>query len=193
MAVTVTNLRRFAGSRWSPPVLSLGFRSREPIPAVDLFEGSRVVVQPGQTYIEFPRTMLGLQARPAVPPGLRDPSADVEALPGGLEGLVKLQIDSWLPDGIPSIDLVAETLWTSRRSLQRRLADRGTSYTDLLDAVRLERAVDWLERTDRPVVEISHDLGYADPANFTRAFRRWTGVPPDRFRRSTRSGEDGGR
>jgi len=55
-----------------------------------------------------------------------------------------------------------------------------------LTAIRLRRAADWLQHTDRPVVEIALDLGYSDASNFTRAFRRQTGVSPSTFRRQAR-------
>jgi AraC-like DNA-binding protein len=98
---------------------------------------------------------------------------------------VELQIESLLSDRAVAVDLVAETLGTSRRSLQRGLAVHGVSYTDLLAQVRLRRAADWLEHTEKPVVDIALDLGYTDPSNFTRAFRRQTGVSPKAFRDTT--------
>jgi AraC-like DNA-binding protein len=54
----------------------------------------------------------------------------------------------------------------------------------LLHRVRLRRAADWLTRSDKPVIEIALDLGYTDASNFTRAFRRQTGVSPQRFRQA---------
>jgi len=102
---------------------------------------------------------------------------------------VELQIEAWLPQRAAPIDLVAETLGMSRRSLQRGLASEGVRYTDLLDAVRLRHAADWLQHTDKPVLEIALDLGYTDPSNFTRAFRRQTGVAPRTYRHGARRTE----
>lgn len=120
-----------------------------------------------------------LTARP--PPG---PADLPEPLPSDLAGLVELQIASLLSGRAPPVDLIAESLGTSRRSLQRGLAQQGISYTDLLTKVRLRRAAEWLERSEKPVVEIAFDLGYADASNFTRAFRQLTGVPPSAFRQA---------
>jgi AraC-like DNA-binding protein len=141
-----------------------------------------VLYRPGQTYIQFPRAMLGLRLRQSPPAPAAEQSALSRPLPPDLAGLVQLQIESLLPDRAVPVDLVAETLGTSRRSLQRGLAGQGVSYTDLLTAVRVRRAETWLERTDKPVMEIAFDLGYTDASNFTRAFRRQTGVSPKAFR-----------
>jgi AraC-like DNA-binding protein len=50
--------------------------------------------------------------------------------------------------------------------------------------VRFEAAVRMLDEPSMKIVEIAADLGYTDSANFTRAFRRWAGVPPQAFRRA---------
>ena len=181
IAITIANIRRFAGPHWRPTELSFGFNPREPVP-VDVVGDTRVVYRPGQTYLEFPRALLGLRL------GLDDqgpaagPITSADLLPSDLAGLVELQIASLLPGRTPPVELIAETLGMSRRSLQRGLFTLGVSYTDLLTMVRLRRAADWLKRTDKPVVEIALDLGYTDASNFTRAFRRENGVSPTRFR-----------
>ena len=181
-AIVIANIRRYAGPDWTPSEISFGFRVREAMPVSDIFGGTRVLYRPGQTYIEFPRAMLGLRLRHLAPAVAAEQSALSRPLPTDLAGLVELQIESLLPDRAVAVDLVAETLGTSRRSLQRGLAVQGVSYTDLLAAVRVRRAETWLECTDKPVTEIALDLGYTDASNFTRAFRRQTGVSPQAFR-----------
>ena len=181
LAITIANIRRFAGPHWRPTELSFGFEPREPVP-VDVLGDARVVDRPGQTYFEFPRLLLGLRLRQGDQRPASGPTTAPDLLPSDLFGLVELQIASLLPGGAPPVDLIAETLGMSRRSLQRGLASMGVRYTDLLTMVRLRRAAGWLERTDKPVVEIALDLGYTDASNFTRAFRRETGASPTRFR-----------
>lgn len=70
----------------------------------------------------------------------------------------------------------------SERTLERRLAERGTSYSEIVEEVLRERAARLLRETDLSVEEIADRLGYSDAANFTRAFRRWTGKPPGAWR-----------
>ncbi|MCB9915610.1 MAG: helix-turn-helix domain-containing protein [Planctomycetes bacterium] len=55
-----------------------------------------------------------------------------------------------------------------------------------MGALLLRRAANWLRQTDRPILDIALDLGYTDPSNFTRAFRRETGVSPRAFRHHAR-------
>lgn len=77
---------------------------------------------------------------------------------------------------------IARRLHTSVRTLKRRLAAEGTSYSALLDEARRERAL-LLLRGALTAEEVADRLGYSDAANFTRAFRRWTGTTPRSFRR----------
>lgn len=59
----------------------------------------------------------------------------------------------------------------------------GTSYRDLLDRVRFEEATKLLKDDYYHITEIACHLGYKDPANFTHAFRRLTGVSPVSYRK----------
>jgi AraC-like DNA-binding protein len=102
-------------------------------------------------------------------------------LPEDLAGLVQLQIESLLPHAI-EIDVVAESLTMSRRSLQRSLAKKALTYSQLLIATRMRLAARWLAHSDKPIAEIAFDLGYQDASNFTRAFRRQIGASPQAFR-----------
>jgi AraC-like DNA-binding protein len=68
------------------------------------------------------------------------------------------------------------------RTLQRRIALEQQTFSGLLEQTRAEMAGDLLERPDRSVSEIAHDLGFTQQANFTRAFRRWAGGSPSQFR-----------
>jgi AraC-like DNA-binding protein len=78
---------------------------------------------------------------------------------------------------------LAERFCMTERTLKRRLAERGTSYSHLVDTQRHDRALELL-RTAASVEDIAVQLGYSDAANFTRAFRRWTGQSPRSFRAS---------
>jgi AraC-like DNA-binding protein len=76
------------------------------------------------------------------------------------------------------LEAVAARLGAGPRSLQRALNAEGTSFAAVLDDVRRKKALALLEESAASITEIGLALGYSDPANFTRAFRRWTGRPP---------------
>ena len=68
------------------------------------------------------------------------------------------------------------------RTLQRRLLAQDTTYSSLLEELRHDLAIHLLEERTRRVSDIGQELGYRDPATFTRAFRRWTGLTPSQYR-----------
>ena len=82
----------------------------------------------------------------------------------------------------PDLETAAQRLLLSARTLKRRLQEEGETYQSLLDAVRLQEARRLLLRTGLRLEEIAHLLGYANPANFSRAFRQWSGMPPSVYR-----------
>lgn len=102
-----------------------------------------------------------------------------------LEGDLLQQVRARLQgrDGeYPGCAEMAAELHMSARTLMRRLKRRGTSYQELLDDVRKERAQWFLRHTSYPVEAIAERLGYLDTSNFGRTFRRWFGMSPKEFR-----------
>ena len=85
----------------------------------------------------------------------------------------------------PGIEAMAARFSQSPRSLTRHLADDNTSYRRLVEEVRQSIARELLLHSDQPVAAIANHLGYSDPANFGRAFRRWFGVSPGQARRGS--------
>ncbi|QSP95655.1 AraC family transcriptional regulator [Marinobacter salinisoli] len=86
----------------------------------------------------------------------------------------------------PKLARVAATLFVSDRTLKRRLQEESMSFQALVDQVRLKQACDLLEKTGLNLSQIAETLGYADAANFTRAFKRWTGISPSQHRNEAR-------
>jgi AraC-like DNA-binding protein len=87
-----------------------------------------------------------------------------------------------MKSGTVSLDHVAAVSTLSTRTLQRRLDEEGLSFSEVLDRTRAAEARRLLARRNLKVIEIAYELGYAEPASFTRAFTRWTGVSPSEFR-----------
>ena len=95
---------------------------------------------------------------------------------------VRKRIIEQLPDGTPNQATIADSLHVSLRSLQRRLKDEDTNYKELLESTRQELALHYIRQSHRSIGEITYLLGFSEPGNFTRAFKRWTGRTPADFR-----------
>jgi AraC-like DNA-binding protein len=84
-----------------------------------------------------------------------------------------------------SLDDIARRLASSRRQLQRAYSEIGnTTFRDHLTRVRMERAAELLGRRSVTVREVANRVGYRQPAQFAKAFRREKGVAPSDFRAS---------
>jgi AraC family transcriptional regulator, regulatory protein of adaptative response / methylphosphotriester-DNA alkyltransferase methyltransferase len=86
------------------------------------------------------------------------------------------------------LDAIARRVASSRRQLQRAYAEVGnTTFREQLTAVRMERAAELLARSSVTVREVAHRVGYRQPAQFAKAFRRHHGVAPSEFRMRNRA------
>lgn len=88
-----------------------------------------------------------------------------------------------LPDTSPRLDTVARSLHRSPRTLQRQLQQDGLQFQTVVDDTRRQLANGYLQDPHLTLTDIAGLLGYAEQSAFTRAYRRWTGSPPNRARR----------
>jgi AraC-like DNA-binding protein len=86
------------------------------------------------------------------------------------------------PHRFPDLKAVAQALRVSPRTLRRRLKEEGSSFREVLNQVRKNLALDYLEQSNLSMEEIASLLSYEDAANFSRAFARWMGDSPGRYR-----------
>lgn len=175
------------GQEWQPIAMQLQVKLPRSLTDMKLFADSQLYFDPSSSAIIFPQLLFSLPLKQLAPLHTAAYQSDCETLqssapsPDFLESLCQL-LRSLLQDGYPDIELVAEMAGLSPRSLQRRLAENDLSYSHLIEKVRFEMAVDLLQDADIKLIEISAELGYTDAANFTRAFKRWTGISPREFR-----------
>ena len=112
-------------------------------------------------------------------------SARLEALTMNSASVAELQ--RWLAARVgpmlPRRADAAEVLGISERTLARRLRDQGQTFDGLLDEVRRQKALQAVAETSAALPEIAESLGFAEVSTFYRAFKRWTGSPPVRWRK----------
>lgn len=188
LAMMIAFFKSVLGGTWMPKSIRLSaghaaFRMHHEqalgVPVVCAGEGTSVI---------FPRATLAEANR-----GYKDAAASLDDLAflratapaGEFAQSVRQTIAALLVDGYPDIRRTADAIGLSVRTLQRRLGEAGETYSDLVGQVRFQASVDLLRDGHAKLIDIAGELGYADSANFTRAFRRWSGVPPRAFRRRT--------
>ncbi len=127
--------------------------------------------------LELPlRTADAVATRLAVEQCERELAAVVDAgLVGRVRGLLAVE---------RSLPAVAKELHMSARTLKRKLAERGTTFSALRDDVLRQRALLLLANRELSIGEIAAKLGYEELPSFTRAFKKWTGITPQRYRDS---------
>jgi AraC-like DNA-binding protein len=99
----------------------------------------------------------------------------------GVVEQVRRKLVGAMDGGQTAIEATAKGLGMSARSLQRRLADEGTGYNDLLADVRQEFAKRYLARGTISASEVAYLIGFTEPPAFFKAFKRWTGMTPREF------------
>jgi AraC-like DNA-binding protein len=101
---------------------------------------------------------------------------------GTLESRVTELLVKALRGGDPSLEAIAKALHLSPRTLQRRLQAEGSSFADVLDRTRRSTADVYLKERGLALTEIAYLLGFSEQSAFSRAFQRWYGVAPSRYR-----------
>ena len=91
-----------------------------------------------------------------------------------------------LPGGTASIDLVAQKLGLSRRSLQRFLSNEGTTFQKELDHTRFLLAKQYLRDPSLTLADMTYLLGYQDVSTFQRAFHKWTNMSLTQYKETHR-------
>ena len=104
--------------------------------------------------------------------------------PEDFAAVVRDQIKLRLGTADATLGRIAHVLGLTDRAFRRALRAHGMSFHDLLRAARQELALHYLDDPDMPLTEIAYNLGYSELSAFSRAFRNWAGMSPQRYRRT---------
>lgn len=170
----------------------IAYRSQVDVATYEEVLGCPVELGAEHHELDFPLAWADLP-RPGVDPKLAEVLHDhaahlIATLPDSdpLLNDARQALTDHLAAGNASLGTLARTLHMSERTLRRRLAERGTSYQNLLDDLRSALARKLVEEAAQSVDAIAHGLGFADTSSFFHAFKRWTGKTPAQYRRQQR-------
>jgi AraC-like DNA-binding protein len=190
VVATIRLIRRVAGPEWDPAVIRVQPVVAQVMRQYDKLARCRIEESSGPAEMIIQRYVLArpLGGASALQDRLQALAALKElAVPTRLEPILQRLVVGLLPAGGPSLEMLADLVGVRPRTLQRRLAERQTSLTDLVDQIRIDRSLQILTASSGSVARAARECGYTDPANFTRAFRRWTGYSPREYRLSLAS------
>jgi len=181
----VDAVRVFAGPRWQPDEIHVdGGLWNMPLNG-GLGSVDAPVTQQSVSAIVFDPVLLSLSPWDSSVEDRRADSrerrqlsstAPAQDFVGSLEQIIRM----FLLDDRFGLDQVAEVVGISPRTLQRRLTEFGLEFSELVDQTRFKASIELINRGMK-LVDTALELGYSDQANFTRAFRRWSGVSPSQF------------
>ncbi len=182
--ITANIMRRFCGPRYR--ARQMVFPYRRPA-AIEHFEGL------GAASLDFGGDALEAYFdidlwRQPLPGGRLERRATQGYLPeyerGGLHStsqLVEDTIRRWLPSGDCTLPLIARALATTTRTLQMRLESEQTGFRQILEKVRRDIATYHLRQGDMSLTQLAMVLGYSELSAFSRSFRSWFGMSPQRW------------
>ena len=182
IAMFIQLVRWVAGTDWRPRRVRLQVASLEGCES-DLVRGANLEFNCREPAIEVTPELLGRELL------IEPPQSD--CVPGSPENLsldfrsnLKTLLRTQIRGRRLRINEVANALDLSVRTLQRRLAEHGLVYSELVEQTRVDLARELLRNPDLRIREIASEAGYAESSHFTRAFRRVTGITPRDYRAS---------
>ena len=169
------------GPRWLPATVRLNMPETSAVKVCPLLAESDIHFSQVDSAFSIPRELLCLPVQVDAP--------SVENLRSNIHGDLTTEITNAICQILNTyavgtqieIAEVARLTDMSVRTLQRRLKNHGLKFNDLLSQAKFEHAKQMLSDPEMSIKTVAESLGYSDPAHFTRAFRRWSGMSPSAF------------
>jgi len=182
LGVMLGLIRHFLGQHWNPDKIGVE-HSIAPAVVEEHFPGSRILTHQPIGYIAVPRSCLHQAVHRSV---VKMAVADDLVLTENFDYIDTLRtvLKSYLPEGYPSAQFAAELMGVSQRTLARRLSAHGLTYGALIDEVRFTEAKKLLLEPGMRIEDVAISVGFDEQGNFTRMFRRVSGLNPREFRKA---------
>ena len=181
LAAMINYLRELCGASWAPSEVLVPHARRGDVPSYRVLLRSNPRFNAEVCAIRFPSRWMGraIELDDALAPfAALEPHATPDVLQQVFRALRRL-----LLEGRTSGDDVAAVLGMNRRTLNRRLEARGTTFQVVLDEMRFGLARQLLSTSDIALDDVAANLGYSGMSPFSRTFHRWSGTAPGRWRR----------
>ena len=186
MAAAYNVVRDLCGTAWSPTVVTVACSSPSNTRPCHQFFRAPIRFDSDASALYFESQWLE-HALPSVDPLTRHRieaavSARRSEVLADFPTAIRHVLRKQLLTGDVAMEHVAARLAMHRRTLDRRLKAHGLDYSDVLEAVKRDVACQLLRDTHLPMLEIANAVHYTSAANFSTAFRRWTGTTPSQYR-----------
>ena len=190
MAIGFNILRSLCGAQWRLSALHLAHAAPSNVDGLKRIFGVKPTFDTEETALIFPEQWLDRRlpsADPLLHRLMEERARELEIVSdGGLIERLRRTITPMVGSRDCTLSRAAEQLGMHARTLNRRLADEGTSFRQLREELRLEAACQLLRNTRMAACDIAEAVGYSDGTALSRAFRRWAGMPPGRWREAER-------
>ena len=185
LVVMIKSVQLALGSEWKPDLILLPANERIRKREYEAFFKTNISFENDVWAISIPPSRLAdpirKAERPASPNTPQPASPEPFTPDNDLIGSLRAMIGPSLRLSYPDIGHAAGLAGISVSTLQRRLREYGLTYSDLVETERLRLAIELLAK-DIKICDVAAELGYTESANFIRAFRKWTGLTPSKFR-----------
>ena len=184
-------IQSYLGDDWSPEIVHVCYprdmsaqRFEQALGTTVMFEAPDIAVVIDKAALRTERLhRVGLDEQLTMADVFAESTTDSRTTVGAVRDILRLRALR----GELDLEGTARFAGIGPRSLQRQLHRLGLSYRKLVEEISMQRAIGLLTDTDHPIAEIAFSLGYNEPGNFTRAFRRLTGHSPQQYRHAAAS------
>lgn len=175
-------MKTVCGPTWRPRAVYLQHPEQDNIHGYHRHFGAPIAFNSACTGLAFDPRCLTQRIAPLSLIDDVEQTPNVQQTPMNFSQQIRGVITMLISSDECNIETVAEHLFLSKRTLQRRLFDNATNFKDMVNSIRSERAIHYLQSPHYSLGEVAVMLGYSQLSAFSRSFKRWHGIAPQAWR-----------